>query len=291
MNFFSKTTLLFFFTSFFFSTHVNSQSDKRNIIKHTRERSATMFGSGYGDLDTVYLESKFLGYTYWMPEKNKTWAADLYGGFNGRLMDDESSPIPSPSFYAGATFFKFLESAERESKFISLNFQHHSNGKKVSYSEITSNTRSQDVSFGINVFTLGFNQSSAKQIGKNSWSFYRKYWVSYNLEVFEDEVFSELYSDLRTGISLQLFKNPTGENGTRMHFFLDAGILIDDMNEERFKDGRAMQLSLTYAIQPVRTIGVALFTRLYYGEDYYNNSFTESIKSARVGLMFYPNFD
>ncbi len=76
-----------------------------------------------------------------------------------------------------------------------------------------------------------------------------------------------------------------------MHFFLDAGILIDDISEERFKDGRAMQLSLTYAIQPIRTIGVALFTRLYYGEDYYNNNFTESIKSARVGLMFYPNFD
>jgi hypothetical protein len=73
-------------------------------------------------------------------------------------MDDESSPIPSPSFYVGTTFFKFLESAEEESKFLSLNFQHHSNGKKVSYSEITPGIRPQDVSFGINVFTLGFNQ-------------------------------------------------------------------------------------------------------------------------------------
>ncbi len=137
MNFFSKITLLLFLTNSLFSIRANAQSDERDIIKHTRERSATMFGAGLGDLDTVYLESKFLGYTYWMPEKNKTWAADLYGGFNGRLMDDESSPIPSPSFYVGATFFKFLESTEGESKFLSLNFQHHSNGKKISYSEIT----------------------------------------------------------------------------------------------------------------------------------------------------------
>lgn len=268
------------------------------------------FFEGIGNLEPLWFEAKMVpNYLISIRENSRTGAV-LTPKVILRMYREDSQPVSTPSYMPQITFYHHLRNFNPvKSKIFYLfgRFVHHSNGQDGNFFNPDGSINTKDGSFSTNYLEVGFFFAKMFSFQPHATDFFRSS-IEYHPDELQDEVLNNRYGNFRWHNDIQVFKftkdafisifsgNSEQENcvhddkkrpilrgivKTTLIFGEMAGIDTYDFTR-RFKG------SITLAYSPQFLEDVRLFIQYYYGQDYYNIHFENTLSLLRIGLMADP---
>ncbi len=271
-----------------------TQINHNNVIKATSDKAYITFGSGFGNLQPLLFEAKFTNDFYLRFKTNSRLGIGFEPKITIRMLLKENFPVLNPSFNPVGTFYyKIKQKQDSVVRYYTLRISHHSNGQS-DYFLKKGKLNYDEGNFTTNFIQLGYNfAKSLKNI--KSCVMYQHYSVQYNPDLVGDIYLRKYYSDFRINGKLEFYKNfrclssdVNNDKKADMFLSIDASLLLDDFNLDSLVKGKCSTTSILFAIRPFRNFDFALFTQIYFGEDYYNIYFVKPIYILRFGLITIP---
>jgi len=211
-----------------------------------------------------------------------------------RLLSAYHSPVRSPSYMPGGTFFTRLNNDAANPKFISLSYSHHSNGQEGSTLDANGNFNRIDGKFTTNFYRLDYYFGKRASTVTFSNSQFASIGIELHAGLFKTGYSKELtgkYGFVRTNGSwtYDIMKDKTGKADTyasRQRIRFDFTYILDKVyNYNIANASKRLNASLKYYHQ-FGFIENAAFTATvgYRGQDPYNIYFEDSYPYFAVGV-------
>jgi hypothetical protein len=291
-----------------------AQTDQQRFSKYILANSEVgyvTFLDGIGNLEPLWFEAKMVpNYLIRIKEDSRTGAV-LTPKVILRMYRKDSEPVATPSYMPQITLYHQLSNIDSEKSNIFYLFgriSHHSNGQDGEFYNEDGTINTTDGNFSTNFLEVGFFLTKLFPIYQNATEFFRTS-IEYHPNFLQDEgELKNRYGNIRLHNDLQIFKF-TGESFTSI---FSGNTKSVDLPENRIKrpnlramvnttfifgemenvDGldfsKRFGGSVTISYNPKYLEDVRLFVQYYYGQDYYNIHFGNTLNELRIGLMADP---
>jgi hypothetical protein len=290
------------------ATDANEQSFSRHVSANSEVGYFTFLG-GVGNIESLWFEGLLApSYSLRIHEDAK-WGVVLVPKIVFRMYRQDSQPVNAPSYMPQISFYYQMN--EPTNNFNNLlyvfgRFVHHSNGQDDEFYNVdgTLNTISGD--FSTNYFEIGAFLTKLLVPRLNATEFYRTS-LEFHPDFLQYDPLEGLYGNLRWHNDIQLFKITTrslrsiftGEDDRqsyktrskhpKMRARINTTLIFGEMKDiSAFNISRRLCVSATLSYHPDMLRDVRIFTQYYYGQDYYNMQFQNTINVLRFGLMVDP---
>lgn len=206
-----------------------------------------------------------------------------------RMFNEFSAPVKTPSYMPRATLYWLPWEPEVNSSifpFLSLTVSHHSNGQSGKFFTEDGRNNHENGSFSTNYVDLASHFS----LGKNGQSFI-KVSAEYHPPSWGDEELKNNYGLLRLNLSLRgLLRELYHLAETNKETHIAGGDLFEltyiaDKIQDNASVLNRIIASATYTLAPQALRDIGFFINFYYGQDYYNIRFDDTIKVIRAGII------
>lgn len=243
-------------------------------------------------MEPLVSEVNFSLYNLFFFDRNKRFGFELSPRYVFRSHSANSFPIRTPSYILKGTFFYKAESSFSNNYFIPfISLGHHSNGQDGNAINIDGSVNHFTGSFADNYATAGMMLLTPNIKRFNPFSTVRIY-ASYNH--IDPQIIRNIYGNFRFNAEIESVffidspnkrkesNSKTGKSNLSglLQLEIIGGQLIE--NEQLFSKRLIASYSLFY--QPAFLGPFSIFTRVYYGQDYYNINFDRSLSVIQFGI-------
>ncbi len=295
------------------TTTVFAQNDQQRFSRYILANSEVgyiTFLDGIGNLEPLWFEAKMVpNYLIRIRENSRTGLV-LTPKVILRMYREESEPVATPSYMPQMTLYHQLSRANSEKFNISYIFgriSHHSNGQDGKFFNEDGTINKDDGSFSTNFIEVGFFLTKLFSLQQNATEFFRSSF-EYHPNGLQDKVLNKRYGNIRWHNDIQIFKftkesftsifsgNGKMEGGSenrkvRPYFraIINTTFIFGEMeNVDAFDLSKRFGGSISLSYNPKYLEDVRLFVQYYYGQDYYNIHFENTLSLLRIGLMADP---
>jgi len=290
------------------ATNTNEQSFSKHILANSEVGYITLLG-GLGNIESLWFEGLLVPLYSLRIHEDAKWGAVLVPKIVIRMYRQDSQPVNTPSYMPQVSFYYQMN--EPTNNFNNLlyifgRFVHHSNGQDGSFfnEDGALNTISGD--FSTNYFEIGVFLTKLLAPRLNATEFYRTS-LEFHPPFLQFEPLNDLYGNLRWHNDIQLFKittrslrsvftgkddRPNNLNRSKrptMRARFNTTLIFGEMkNIDAFDISKRLCISATLSYHPDFLQDVRVFAQYYYGQDYYNMYFQNTLNVLRFGLMVDP---
>ena len=291
--------IIFLFLSFNINVVFSEDNNDNSALSIStfnmfRDPSYILFGSGIGNMKPLIFEADLIPYYMLSINRNVKWGIQLSPRIILRMYNKYSYPVRTPSFMPRATFFYQLIDNENQKRdlFAYCSWFHHSNGQDGNFYNVDSvsiNTTSG--SFSTNWVEAGIFLSRPDPNLSFNTNFL-KFSVAYNYQYDENltSIYSHLriYSEYQSSVNLSKVFEILLRSDNSRNFVINQSLRlgwiagkIDNMNSI---DAKRFNLRYTFTFKLSFLREINLFVQYYYGQDYYNIYFNQTLNSLRFGI-------
>ncbi|MCK5520968.1 MAG: hypothetical protein KAI81_07635 [Candidatus Marinimicrobia bacterium] len=311
---YSKLFLLSF-SIIFIIEQAQAQSDieyrAQNFSKHILANSETgylTFLGGMGNIESLWFEGVLVpSYSLRIHEDAK-WGTVLVPKIVIRMYRLDSQPVNTPSYMPQISFYYQVNDPTDNFNnlfYIFARFVHHSNGQDGDFFNEDGSLNKNSGDFSTNYFEVGAFLTKLLAPRLNATEFYRTS-LEFHPHFLQYYPLYDLYGNLRWHNDIQLFKISmrsfrsifTGtddinytktEKRPTIRARLNTTLIFGEMNGASALDlSKRLSVSATLSYHPALLRDVRIFAQYYYGQDYYNMDFDNTLNVLRVGLMMDP---
>lgn len=283
--------MVFFFLKSYSQQDGTDYSSLFSEITFTSPSYVTITG-GVGNIEPLVSEVNFSPDNLFFFKKNKKVGFELSPRILFRSFSFSSFPIRTPSYILKGTFFYKIENSLSNNLIIPyISLGHHSNGQDGNAINPDSSINHLTGSFADNYAIAGMMLLNPNSQRLNPLSTVRLF-ASYNH--VGPQILISLYGKYRFNAEIEsvfFIDSPhkKGEINSRggkskitglLQLEYIGGPLIE--NEDLFSKRLIASYSLFY--QPAFLGPFSIFTRFYYGQDYYNINFNRSLSVIQFGI-------
>ena len=287
----------------------NQQRFSRYILANSEVGYIT-FLDGIGNMEPLWFEGKMVpNYLIRIRENSRTGAV-LTPKVILRMYRTDSDPVSTPSYMPQITFYHQLKGFNPLRSNIFYLFGrvvHHSNGQDGEFFNDDGSINTTDGSFSTNYVEVGFFLAKLFSLHPNATEFFRSS-VEYHPKNMQDKVLNDKYGNIRWHNDIKIFKftkdsftsifsgNDKMESGSEnqkakpyLRAILNTTYIFGEMEDvEAFDFSKRFGGSITLSYNPKYLEDVRLFIQYYYGQDYYNIHFENTLSQLRIGLIADP---
>lgn len=263
-----------------------NESSTIKIIRAQFEQSYITFGGGWGMNDALLFESK-IAPNLIIDCSRRHAALIITPKVVLRMFSEFSAPVKTPSYMPRSTLYLWRGEIPDEGPysfgFLSVTLSHHSNGQSGEFFTEEGENNHEDGSFSTNYIDLAYHRARSKGNGL----LFVGGSVEYHPRSWGDKELEGTYGQLRFNLSLKGL-NPLGKSKRKTTieggYLIELTYLTDDlMNRSSALEKAIVSITYTWAFEALRDIG--FFINYYYGQDYYNIRFDDTLKVLRVGAI------
>lgn len=245
---------------------------------------------GIGQIEHLWFEGNLIPSFYIRIREDSRLLGVLTPQVILRMYQEESFPVRTPSYMPQATVYWSVYNKQRyESMNIFGRLAHHSNGQQGDFflEDGTINVKTGD--FSTNYIEIGLIKTSLNE-RFNAVRMFRTSLQIHPPTLSADEL-DDIYSFYRWNNFIYIFKlNKSGNEfnkSQKANISLKAELnwFFGDFNNNSFLDIDRITFSTTFTYHPSFFEDIVLFAQYYYGKDYYNMYFSNTLNVFRVGLM------
>jgi len=288
----------------------NQQRFSRYILANSEVGYIT-FLDGIGNLEPLWFEGKMVpNYLIRIRENSRTGAV-LTPKVILRMYRTDSDPVSTPSYMPQITFYHQLKDFNPIKSNIFYLFGrvvHHSNGQDGDFfNKDDDSINTTDGSFSTNYVEVGFFFAKLFSLHPNATEFYRSS-IEYHPKNMQDKVLNNRYGNIRLHNDIRIFKfsketftsifygNDKMESSSQnqktrpyLRAIINTTFIFGEMEDvEAFDFSKRFGGSITLSYNPKYLEDVRLFIQYYYGQDYYNIHFENTLSQLRIGLIADP---
>jgi hypothetical protein len=281
---------------FFSDLKAQEQPDTSNIISLTtiaqahQGNSYITFLEGIGKIEDLWFEANLIPSFYIRKSKDSKLLGVLTPQVILRMYQEESFPVRTPSYMPQITvYYSLYNQLEYGGLSLFGRLAHHSNGQQGDFYLDDGGINFKSGNFSTNYIEAGFIKTSMnKRFGAVKMV---RTSFQVNPPALSDVELDGRYSFYRWNNLLYIFKlnNSSAEfnQSKRANISLKAELnwLFGDLEDTRFLDFDRISFSGTFTYHPEFFEDIVLFLQYYYGKDYYNIYFTNTVNVVRLGIM------
>jgi hypothetical protein len=256
------------------------------------DKSYFMYRNGIGNLETLVYEACFSPSLILSVKKFPDFGLEMTPQIILRMYDQYSHPVRTPSYMPKATlFYHALKMPDHKyDLFTFFTFGHHSNGQDGQFFQSDSSINIINGSFATNYFRGGIIFSYPE---KEIFTPLSNLKFSGNYFILREPYLKVMYGKWRFFADLESTINLSKERGnifndnkskSKLIGSMHIGWIASDLINANPIDVKRLIFSYTITYQPSFINEIALFTRFYYGQDYYNINFERTLKVLQFGL-------
>jgi len=277
----------------------NAQIESNDTIKkiplttiaqgHQGNSYVTLLG-GIGQIEYLWFEANLIPNFYIRISKDARLMGVLTPQIILRMYQERSYPVRTPSYMPQATvYWSVYNRNNYESMNLFGRYAHHSNGQQGDFflEDGSINVLSGD--FSTNYIEAGIVKTS-KIERFNAVNMIRSSVQIHPPSMSASEL-DGIYSFYRWNNFIYIFKLDKSDNelnkSKKANISLKAELnwFFGDFNNYSFLDIERLTFSTTFTYHPSFFEDIVLFAQYYYGKDYYNMYFSNTLNVFRVGLM------
>jgi hypothetical protein len=277
----------------------NAQIESNDTIKkiplttiaqgHQGNSYVTLLG-GIGQIEYLWFEANLIPNFYIRISKDAKLMGVLTPQIILRMYQERSYPVRTPSYMPQATvYWSVYNRNNYESMNLFGRYAHHSNGQQGDFflEDGSINVLSGD--FSTNYIEAGIVKTS-KIERFNAVNMIRSSVQIHPPSMSASEL-DGIYSFYRWNNFIYIFKLDKSDNelnkSKKANISLKAELnwFFGDFNNYSFLDIERLTFSTTFTYHPSFFEDIVLFAQYYYGKDYYNMYFSNTLNVFRVGLM------
>jgi hypothetical protein len=277
----------------FSQTASGENLSSREKFQSFSDRSYVTYKGGIGNIGTLVYEACFAPSLTVGLKKFPDWGFEFTPQIILRMYDQYSHPVRTPSYMPmGNLFYHVQKKPEyKRDMFVFLTLGHHSNGQDgllLQSDSVTINTR--DGSFANNYFKGGVILSYPEKKNFTPVSYIR---LAASYHRVRPPALRAMYGYARLFADVESVLNLSKERGnifndkkteSKLIGKLNLTWLASDMVDTKPIDLKRLIVSYTLSYQPSFISYLSLFARAYYGQDYYNINFHNTLKVIQVGV-------
>ncbi|HSH51822.1 MAG TPA: hypothetical protein VK982_08895 [Bacteroidales bacterium] len=295
MNYKTIIWILFLFLSLVNDLLAQEQTDTSNISLTTiaqahQGNSYITFLEGIGKIENLWFEANLIPSFYIRIREDSKLLGVLTPQVILRMYQEESFPVRTPSYMPQITVYYSLYNKDNyESMNLFGRIAHHSNGQQGEFYLDDGSINYKSGNFSTNYFEVGFIKTSMNHRFKAVKMYRTSFQI--NPPVLSVSELDGRYSFYRWNNLLYFFKLNTSSaefnHSRRANISLKAELnwLFGDIDDTRFFDYDRISFSGTFTYHPGFFEDIVLFLQYYYGKDYYNIYFDNTISVVRMGIM------
>jgi len=287
----------------------NQQRFSRYILANSEVGYFT-FLDGIGNLEPLWFEAKMVPNYLIRIKKDSSTGAVLTPKVVIRMYREDSEPVSTPSYLPQITLYHQLKKFNPAGSNVFYLFGrivHHSNGQNGDFFDEGGSINIVDGSFSTNYLEIGFFFAKVFSLHPNATEFFRSS-IEYHPKHMQDVVLNNRYGNIRWHNDIRIFKFTKGtfasifygngklESGfenqkTRPYLraIINTTFIFGEMKDvDDFDFSKRFGGSITLSYNPKYLEDVRLFVQYYYGQDYYNIHFENTLSELRIGLMADP---
>ncbi|MCF7792497.1 MAG: hypothetical protein K9N09_01060 [Candidatus Cloacimonetes bacterium] len=287
----------------------DQQRFSRYILANSELGYITILG-GFGNLKPLWFEAKMVPNYLIRIRGNSRTGAVLTPKVIVRMYREESEPVATPSYLPQITFYNQLKNFNPMKSNIFYLFGrivHHSNGQDGEFFNPDGSINTENGSFSTNYLELGFFYAKLFSFHPNATEFFRSS-IEYHPESMQDKVLNDMYGNIRWHNDIQIFKftrdaftsifsgkseleNKTENLKERPHLraIVNSTFIFGEMEgADVFDFSKRFSGSILLSYNPKFLEDVRFFMQYYYGQDYYNIHFKNTLSVLRIGMIADP---
>ncbi len=290
-----------------------AQNDQQRFSRYILANSEVgyiTFLDGIGNLEQLWFEGKMVpNYLIRIRENSRTGAV-LTPKVILRMYRTDSDPVSTPSYMPQITFYhqiKDFNPGKSNTFYLFGRIVHHSNGQDGDFFNEDGSINTSDGSFSTNYIEVGFFLTKLFSLHQNATDFFRSS-IEYHPNDYQDKVLNNRYGNIRWHNDIRIFKftketftsifsgngkiESSSENQKsrpNLRAMINTTFIFGDMEDVDALDfSKRFGGSITLSYNPKYLEDVRLFVQYYYGQDYYNIHFDNTLSELRIGLMADP---
>jgi len=290
-----------------------AQNDQQRFSKYILANSEVgyiTFLDGIGNLEPLWFEAKMIpNYLIRIRENSRTGAV-LTPKVILRMYREDSQPVSTPSYMPQITLYHQLKNFNPLKSNIFYLFGrivHHSNGQDGDFYNDDGTINTSNGTFSTNYVEVGFFLAKLFSFHPNATEFFRSS-LEYHPKDMQDKVLNDKYGNIRWHNDLKIFKftketftsifsgNSKKEDYSEnrkarpyLRAIINTTFIFGEMEDvDAFNFSKRFGGSITLSYNPKYLEDVRLFIQYYYGQDYYNIHFDNTLSELRIGLMADP---
>lgn len=294
-----KTHILLLLVLLLIFKFSNAQIESNDTIKkiplttiaqgHQGNSYVTVLG-GIGQIEYLWFEANLIPNFYIRISKDARLMGVLTPQIILRMYQERSYPVRTPSYMPQATvYWSVYNKNNYESMNLFGRYAHHSNGQQGDFflEDGSINVLSGD--FSTNYIEAGIVRTS-KIERFNAVNMIRSSVQIHPPSMSASEL-DGIYSFYRWNNFIYIFKLNKSDNdfnkSKKANISLKAELnwFFGDFNDNSFLDIERLTFATTFTYHPPFLEDIVLFAQYYYGKDYYNMYFSNTLNVFRVGLM------
>jgi len=289
----------------------NDQQRFSRYILANSEVGYVTFLDGIGNLEPLWFEAKMVpNYLIRIREDSRTGLV-LTPKVILRMYREESEPVSTPSYMPQVTIYHQLKKDNSKKSNICYLFgriAHHSNGQDGDFYNVDRTINTTDGNFSTNFLEVGFFLTKSFVLKQNAAEFFRSS-IEYHPNTLQDEVeLNNRYGNIRWHNDIRIFKftkesfasifsgNGDNESSSENHklrpnlrAIINTTFIFGEMKDVDALDfSKRFGGSISLSYNPKYLEDVRIFIQYYYGQDYYNIHFNNTLSELRIGLMADP---
>lgn len=272
-------------------------------IEASHENSYITILGGIGDFYPLVFEVSVVPYYMIRIHPKSNWGIEVSPKINVRMFQERSYPVRTPSYMPRVNFYYGMGKSFRSLRglFLLFSWAHHSNGQSDSFyldDSTTINTMSGN--FATNFIEFGPFLNRKPKIRSFATDYLK---LSGEFHYRQNRELEGKYGNFRLNFEFQSIaypmllllnlKNNQGmdlasmkSKSSSIRISLKNTIIFGDkLNTKSFDLVRRINVSLTSSFRPKYLNDLTFFIQYYYGQDYYNIYFGETISVLRFGIQ------
>jgi len=295
------------------TSKIFAQNDQQRFSRYILANSEVgyvTFLDGIGNLDPLWFEAKMVpNYLIRIRENSRTGAV-LTPKVILRMYREDSQPVSTPSYMPQITLYHQLKNFNLVKSNIFYLFGrivYHSNGQDGDFYNDDGTINTSNGTFSTNYVEVGFFLAKLFSFHPNATEFFRSSF-EYHPKDMQDKVLNDKYGNVRWHNDIKIFKftketfssiftgngkrEGSSENRKERPYFraiINTTFIFGEMEDVDALDfSKRFGGSITLSYNPKYLEDVRLFVQYYYGQDYYNIHFDNTLSELRIGLMADP---
>lgn len=287
--------ILFLSVRSFSQTVATAESPYQYRFTTLEQPSYITIGEGFGNIEPLVYEVSFAPTFYLGVKQLPDWGFVFIPQILLRMYDQYSHPVRTPSYMPRGTLFYHFANAQtnKNDRFVFLTVGHHSNGQDGSFFQADSTTiNTHDGSFASNYVAAGYefvSENKRSFTPVNALRLTSAYYFIVNPTIRNMYGRLRLLADMESTLILpNEMKNIFSGTASRSKLSgtMQLGWIGLEMIDAKPFDFKRLIFNYTLSYQPAFINDVSLFTRFYYGQDYYNINLGRTLTTLQFGFSF-----
>ncbi len=280
-----------------------SQISHNEAIKATNDKSFVSLYNIDDNLNNNPIEMKVVNDFYFRFGADKRVALAFHPRAYLRMYFENNFRTLSPTFCPDVSvYYRLFTKKNFKVRYYEFKPGYITNAMSDPFLNEDSTINYQTGKFNTMFIDVSYNKARPITLKKNTlWSVCYKYWARYYMPNEMEDALKDRFDNIQAGMEVHVFNNyykywkgpktdtyAFNNSPLDIHLTAKACILFENFTLDRLKQGKTYNVNLNLSVRPLKKMDYFVFFEFYYGADYYNLFFDESIYIYRLGVIANP---